>query len=362
MRAAWRRVTGSPGPPNRRESAPRARLGVIGGKPEPAAIELCARDVLRITVPTPWMGTVNAYLLTGDPLTLVDAGPGLTSSTVMLCRAIRGAGYDAREIELLIATHHHFDHMGAMQHIAGLSGAEVLIHRDAAPFVIDWERSREGEDDWLAGQMIRHGVPPMTARAARQFARLEAHLAEPLDVSRRLLDGDVVRAGGREFHVLFRPGHSPSDIVLFDAREGLLLSGDHLLADVSSNALMALPLHGGGPESPRPHALVDYRRSLAATWELPARLVLPGHGSIVGEHRLLIDQRIAEQDRRARHLGDRLRRTPRSAFALASEIWGSEANAQVFLVLSEVLGHLDLLLDDGVAEIAGPDSSLFQWI
>jgi glyoxylase-like metal-dependent hydrolase (beta-lactamase superfamily II) len=332
----------------------------VTGRPDRTiAHERCAPGIHRIALPTPWMGTVNAYLLAGDPLTLIDAGPGITGATFALRQALAEFGYAVADLELLIATHHHFDHMGAMQVLAELSGARVACLDAAVPFVEDFPASREREDDWLAALMVRHGVPSGTARAARQFAALEAQLARSLKVTDPLREGDVIHAGGRDLRVLARPGHSPSDTLLHDEADGVLFSGDHLLADVSSNALLALPLEAFDPraptdpgEHPRPHrpALLAYRRSLEATRALDARLVLPGHGRTIADHRELIERRIAGQDRRAARLHDVLTATPQSAFALAHELWDDEASAQVFLVLSEVLGHLDLVRGDGVEQ------------
>jgi hypothetical protein len=56
-----------------------------------------------------------------------------------------------------------------------------------------------------------------------------------------------------------------------------------------------------------------------------------------------------------------LRERPLSAFALAQAIWGREASSQVFLVLSEVLGHLDLLLHKGlIAERIADERVIFE--
>jgi glyoxylase-like metal-dependent hydrolase (beta-lactamase superfamily II) len=89
------------------------------------------------------------------------------------------------------------------------------------------------------------------------FSRLSAHLAEPLAVTLPVSDGDVPVAGGHSLRVLHRPGHSPSDILLYDDGDGLVVSGDHLLGRVSSNALLALPLDGERPRAGRPRPLLE---------------------------------------------------------------------------------------------------------
>ncbi len=99
----------------------------------------------------------------------------------------------------------------------------------------------------------------------------------------------------------------------------------------------------------RPHALVDYMASLRQTREMPARLVLGGHGPPVRAHAALIDERFRMSERRAGKVHRLLSPGPQTAYDLASQMWGNVAVTQAFLTISEVLGHLDLLIADGRA-------------
>ena len=78
------------------------------------------------------------------------------------------------------------------------------------------------------------------------------------------------------------------------------------------------------------------------------RLVLPGHGEPITRHRPLIDHRLRSQDARAQRLLGLLDAGPSTAYELARGLWGDVADEQAFLTLSEVIGHLDLLLDAGL--------------
>ncbi len=148
--------------------------------------------------------------------------------------------------------------------------------------------------------------------------------------------------------MLHRPGHSPSDTIFFDEASGELIGGDHLLGHISSNPLLTRPLPGtGAADGERPRALMDYIASLKQTRELPIDIVLPGHGDPVTDHVALIDERLRLHDRRARRIHKLIAEQPRTAHELAHEMWGGIALTQAYLTLSEVLGHVDLLLADG---------------
>jgi len=195
--------------------------------------------------------------------------------------------------------------------------------------------------------MLRHGLDPSTAKALRSVARMVRGWGASVHVDRPLADGDTLPLAGRVMRVLHRPGHSPSDTVLHDEDHGVLITGDHLLPRVSSNALISCPLGGAG-DGKRPQPLLQYRASLRATRALDAEVALGGHGEPISDYRALIDKRLRQQDERAAELLRLLSNGPRSAHDLASALWGDVAITQAFLTLSEVLGHVDLLLDEGL--------------
>ena len=123
-----------------------------------------------------------------------------------------------------------------------------------------------------------------------------------------------------------------------------LLAGDHLIKHISSNPLISRPLDGS---SQRSQALVTYIESLRKTREMPAEIVLPGHGDPVIDHVALIDERLAKHDRRKEKIHKLIAEQPRSGYELAQAIWGNVAVTQAFLTLSEVIGHADLLVNEG---------------
>jgi hypothetical protein len=84
---------------------------------------------------------------------------------------------------------------------------------------------------------------------------------------------------------------------------------------------------------------------------MPVETVLAGHGPAFGEHAKLIDERFAMHERRAARIAGLIAEKPRSAHEIAQAIWGNVAVTQAYLTLSEVLGHVDLLVERGeVAE------------
>ncbi len=72
--------------------------------------------------------------------------------------------------------------------------------------------------------------------------------------------------------------------------------------------------------------------------------MLPGHGDPITDHVALIDERFRMHRRRAEKIHRLIAAEPRTAHEIAQELWGNVAVTQAYLTLSEVLGHVDLLL------------------
>jgi glyoxylase-like metal-dependent hydrolase (beta-lactamase superfamily II) len=309
---------------------------------EPAA----AAGIHRMAIPTPFaVGRVNTYLIEDDPLTLVDSGPNSGRALDELQQRLRERGHGIEDIELILVTHQHIDHIGLVEIVASHSHAEVAAIEAAVPFIANYSQAAAEDDRFAMGLMVRHGIPEEVARALGSVSAAFRGWGAKAKITRVLHDGETIEFRDRTLTVHFRPGHSPSDTVFEDPERRILLAGDHLLAHISSNPLITRPPDG----APRMQALVTYMESLRQTRAMDLDLVLPGHGDPITDHRALIDQRFSMHGRRAQKLYDLIKERPRTAHELAQALWGNIAVTQAFLTLSEVIGHTDLLVNEGRA-------------
>ncbi|HEY2603754.1 MAG TPA: MBL fold metallo-hydrolase, partial [Thermoleophilaceae bacterium] len=289
------------------------------------------------------VGRVNVYLIEDEPLTLVDAGPNSGSSLDELQRQVEAHGHALEDIGLVILTHQHIDHLGLVGIVAARSGADVAAIDAAVPFVENYSEEAAADDEFSTQVMLRHGIPSDVVDALKAVSAAFRAWGAKASVSRVLHDGDKVELRDRTLEVSYRPGHSPTDTIFLDPERRMLLAADHLLKHISSNPLISrLP-----GETERPKSLIVYLESLRKTRAMDIELVLPGHGEAFEGHRELIDQRFALHERRAEKLHGLVDERPRTAYELAQAMWGNVAVTQAYLTLSEVLGHMDILLGDG---------------
>jgi glyoxylase-like metal-dependent hydrolase (beta-lactamase superfamily II) len=320
---------------------------------------LADHAIHTLKIPTPFaVGRVNCYLIEDEPLTLVDSGPNSGKALDELESQLTALGRSIEEIELIVITHQHIDHLGLVDIIARRSGAEVAAIDILAPFVENFGADAERDDEFAAELMLRHGIPEDVTSVLRTVSRGFRGWGGKAHVTRPLHDGDRLELRDRTLEVMLRPGHSPSDTIFWDSERKVLIAADHLIKHISSNPLISRPLDGS---EGRPQALVAYIDSLRKTRELPAELVLPGHGEPITNHVALIDERLAMHERRAEKLYDLIAEQPRTGYELAQALWGNVAVTQAFLTLSEVIGHVDLLINAGqVREVADGDVVRFE--
>jgi glyoxylase-like metal-dependent hydrolase (beta-lactamase superfamily II) len=332
------------------------------------------RGVSCLPIPTPFaVGRVNCYLIEDDPLTLLDAGPNSATSLTALQDALREHGRSVEELERIVVTHQHIDHIGLVQILAERSGAEVCALDRLAPWLADYRKQMEANDRFSVEIMLRNGIPQDVVHALRAVSASFRAWGAAARVTCPLAEGGLLEFASRKWRVLHRPGHSPSDTVFHDEASHELFGGDHLIKHISSNPLITRPLgplppNGGkeyeekakvapnGSEHERPRALMAYLDSLQATRELELTVVYAGHGEEIEDHRTLIDERFRMHERRADKLCKLIEERPRNAYELAQAMWGNVAVTQAFLTLSEVLGHVDLLIDAGRASEHEVDS------
>ena len=322
---------------------------------EQAALASAAQAGIHLlAIPTPFqVGRVNAYLIEDDPLTLVDSGPNSGKALDEMEQALAAHGRLIEDIGLLIVTHQHIDHFGLASILARRSGAEVAGLNLLAPYLGNFGEEAGRDDTYAQAIMRRHGIPTDVVSALRAVSGSFRGWGAKVQVTQPLADGAQLTLRDRTLRVLHRPGHSPSDTVFHDEQRKTLIAADHLLKHISSNPLISRPL-GSAPDyaGPRPQALITYIRSLEQTAKMDLDLVLGGHGGPITDHKALIEERLRMHARRAEKIHRLIVEQPRTAHEIAQKLWGNVAVTQAYLTLSEVLGHVDLLLEGGeVAEV-----------
>jgi glyoxylase-like metal-dependent hydrolase (beta-lactamase superfamily II) len=299
----------------------------------------------RLEIRTPFaVGTANVYVVEDDPLTLVDTGPNTPEAWADLEAGLAGLGYGVSDVGRILITHGHVDHWGQAGRVAAASGAAVWAHRLLEPWLRDpvAEATRRlAFSTLLCGEL---GVPPGEMVAINRGIKWVAGFAGPAPIAGLWDDGDEVLLGGAPWEVIHTPGHAPSHVCFYQPALRALIAGDHLLGEITSNPVIEAPPSGS---TVRPRSLPDYLHSLERVAALRVLWVYPGHGAPFQGHRKLIKERLAFHERRLEKIAGFLAEGPTSVYDLSHRLFPNLEGVNLFLGLSETLGHLDLLEDRG---------------
>jgi hydroxyacylglutathione hydrolase len=146
---------------------------------------------------------VYAYLMKGERLCLIDTG--VAGSESLISTELQRIGKKLSDIDVIIFTHSHPDHIGAASVIQSRSGAQVWAHQN--------------EQAWIENTQLQERERPVPG-----FAEL---VSGPVNVDRLLTDGDILTFGNDIIlKVYHTPGHSSGSISLLSQDNGIVFSGD----------------------------------------------------------------------------------------------------------------------------------------
>ena len=176
----------------------------------------------RLPAPFEGGGVVNLYLLRGERTAIIDSGVLGTPAT-HLAPALRTLGLELGDVEFVLNTHGHMDHLGGNAEMKE-AGADIALHRQDADRArsnqVHIERSAEG----LRTLGLEHLLPDREAFLLRMLGR-------EVGVDRVLEDGDTVDLGADiRLEVVHTPGHTAGSVCYWWESAGLLLTGDAVQA------------------------------------------------------------------------------------------------------------------------------------
>jgi glyoxylase-like metal-dependent hydrolase (beta-lactamase superfamily II) len=294
------------------------------------------RRIIPISLPTPFIvGNVNAYLIPGDPVILIDTGARTDESYQALTSGLNESGYSTRDIDVILITHGHLDHMGLLGRLLKESSAEAYAHPCVVERSAHYEEQSDDTIEFALKLMRKLGTPEEYMNPTAEEREGYKMYGEQVSIGHALKDGQELFG----FKVHFVPGHSSSDVLFYDTATNDCITGDHLLKKINPNPLIRRP----EPGKKRPKSLVEYHASLRRTRALPIRTCYPGHGDTFDNHIRVIDGLFRRHRRRSGEILNILQDSPATPYELSRALFPDLDPKHLFFGLSVALGHLELL-------------------
>jgi glyoxylase-like metal-dependent hydrolase (beta-lactamase superfamily II) len=213
---------------------------------------------MAVRIDTVRVGVTNTYLLGERGAVVVDPGGARRGRAVV--KQLNALLASSPAVRLLIATHGHFDHVGAAAHVRAALGAPLAVHRGDA----EWVRAAtwvwpEALTPW--GRVMRGVLGPLFSRFLR-YGPTEPDIV--IDD-----DGLDLEPYGVSGHVVHTPGHSPGSVSV------VLSGGEAFVGDLAMNGppMCLKPSFGIFAHQPE-QVPASWRKLLG----LGVRTVYPAHG------------------------------------------------------------------------------------
>lgn len=299
---------------------------------------------LEIPIPNSPLKAINSYIIKGDGRHLI-IDTGLNQAE---CLSAMRSGLNELSVDLscsdFFITHMHADHMGLLPTLKTASSTVYASRPDADTIV-----AFANDEGWtkMRDYACLNGFPADEADLAiqrhpgRQYGphgELEFTFVE---------QGSSITMGAYQFTCIETPGHTKGHLCLYEQQKKILISGDHILGDITPN--ISLWSDTGNP-------LDTFLQSLDKVASLPVDLVLPGHRRLFQDCPTRIDQLKAHHQRRADETRAILAGGCMTAFEVAANMtWEMTYKtfshfpaAQKWFATGEVLAHLRYLEAQGL--------------
>ena len=314
-------------------------------------------NITAIAIPVPGVSnliTVNLYAVGSGPITLIDTGLKAPGSLECVERELREGGLDLDDIERIIITHGHMDHFGLAAAIreSVRHPIECFIHGED-----QWQISSEnfGKEMWSEeanALMTMAGIPCEEMEKVRKRFATFRELGDPLDEVSVFEDGREFEGEDYRLNVIHTLGHTPGSCCFYEFRQRVLFSGDTIIKHITPNPLVAIErnrLRDAGYKS-----LKAYSRSLDKLSELDIKYVFPGHGEYIRDLASVISMYKSHHRERMELIWKALNKRARPLYEIIGDVFVQVPEGDVFLAISEILVHLEILIDEGRAELVDP--------
>lgn len=303
------------------------------------AIKVKAPEIYPVTISTDVanLRSFNFYLVRNKGhLFLVDAGYDDDANWEALHDVLRQNGYKLTDLEAILLTHHHFDHVGLVNRILSEHAIPIYAHQEAIIRLRRDPKYLQRRIEFFDVLYRRMGCSER--EVAEEMYRLARYVEKN---EKQIIDCEIktIKEGDElfGFKVLEVFGHSLDHIAFYHKASKQILVGDHLIEHMSSNAIIDI-----GPKGQRPRSLVLYEQSLKRLLDIPIEIAYSGHGAIITKPYSLIHKKLKRIEDKGEVILQLLNK-PQTAAAVARRIYKERYKLLFPLVMSEIIGHIDRL-------------------
>jgi glyoxylase-like metal-dependent hydrolase (beta-lactamase superfamily II) len=306
-------------------------------------MEKIADNFYMITLPMPFrLQHVHVFaLIHNGKVALFDTGVNTPETLAKIEYSLASIGKTMRDIDRIYITHFHTDHCGIAGRLKEISGAVIAMSGT------DRQRIHSDQEKGLDINQVKvfYREQGLTDKLINSLMELLAYFKKatiPFRVDVSLSDKDHQTVGDKEFQCIHVPGHTSGQMCFYFPAEKILLSGDHVLPQITPNL-------SPDPYNPGFRPLKSFLDSLQRVKDLPVVKVYPSHGEPFTNLKARVEE-IREHHRERKNLVlASVRGATKTSFHVSLDIFGRNLpEFDQFLAVNEAYAHLIELEEEGL--------------
>jgi len=308
-------------------------------------IEEILPGLYRIEIPLPRnpLKAINSYLIKGDGrFLIIDTGMNREECMHEMLSSLERLDVDLDKADFFI-THMHADHLGLVASL--ITDTSKVYFSELEASAVNFQRGAQHWPNFKA-IFISHGFPEDELERAMEGHPGRIYSSKQHIEFCTLKEDDVIGIGDYSFRCIETPGHSPGHMCLYEPDKKLLISGDHILSDITPTIEPWLEMA---------NPLKEYLTNLEKVYTLDVDLVLPGHRNIWNDHKGRILELQEHHKNRIGEMLAALEEGDKTAWEIAPYVtwdiecssWRMFPSVQKVFAVGETISHLVCLEADG---------------
>lgn len=284
----------------------------------------------------------------GGKKVLIDSGMGPEVDNFL-----KFAGENVRDIDMILLSHLHIDHIGGAVHLRSKYGIPVALGQRDVELIGRMGQDPQSFQKEYSLQLKENGMPENLIGSSLKetpiMREMEYYRNVKVDVP---INGEF-KIPGSDIKALEVPGHSPGSMCIYLPSQNAIFTGDHILKDISPNISKYIGIRD---------SLGSYLSSLHKLKGMQVAKVLPGHGRIFDNLQERIDELSMHHSRRMEEILA-IAKEWLSPYEIARKMkWSKGRNMdsmnsmEKIFAMGEATSHLERLEEEGKVESRMPDS------
>jgi len=304
------------------------------------------------------MGTVNSYLFKSPVPTLIDSGEKSTECWDALIAGLSEHSLTITDIERLIITHAHVDHMGMAAKVAEASGAAVYVSDMVLPWAVELPKMQTERWDIIVNlltEITGQNDSPLHQGFAQFFNNYKDYWDPiPADVIKTFIVGEELSLGDGSWEVIHAPGHCINQTCFYNTATKELLAADMLLR-IASTPVVDADLQN---PSKRAGGLAVMMETMQKFQRLELSTVYPGHYDPITNGNELLDQQLARIEKRLIQTYKLIEEGPLRFFEILDQMYKGRVSGPAIPMM---IGYLDVLMTKNmITNSSSPDGLVYS--